>query len=76
MLIRHWHFAEAVEYIRGNFNRFISENKAALTAMGVESPKGMNSLNEMKDTIQSLPQFQEMKSKVPDFFLITSLYLK
>ena len=34
MLIRHWHFAEAVEYIRETFNKFLSENKAAASALG------------------------------------------
>jgi syntaxin-binding protein 1 len=36
MLLRHWHFAEAVEYIRDNFNRFLHANKAAMQAMGQE----------------------------------------
>lgn len=64
MLIRHWHFAEAVEYIRETFNRFLSENKAAVTAMGGEtSAKGLENLAQLKDTLTSLPQFQEMKSK-------------
>ncbi|KAJ3291694.1 vacuolar sorting protein VPS33/slp1, partial [Blyttiomyces sp. JEL0837] len=64
MLIRHWHFAEAVEYIRDNFNRFLSENKAAMTALGQDTTVGgMESLAHMKDTLTSLPQFQEMKAK-------------
>lgn len=33
-LIRHWHFAEAVEYIGDTFNKFISSNKAAAAALG------------------------------------------
>ncbi|KAJ1560234.1 vacuolar sorting protein VPS33/slp1, partial [Cladochytrium tenue] len=64
MLIRHWHFAEAVEYIRENFNRFLNENKAAVSALGHdESASGLESLSKMKDTLTSLPQFQEMKTK-------------
>ncbi|KAI8848072.1 Sec1-like protein, partial [Chytridium lagenaria] len=64
MLIRYWHFAEAVEYIRDTFNRFLTENKAALTAMGhEESLEGIQNLNQLKDTLTSLPEFQEMKSK-------------
>ncbi|TPX69077.1 hypothetical protein SpCBS45565_g02765 [Spizellomyces sp. 'palustris'] len=67
MLIRHWHYADAVEYIRSTFNKFLTENRAAATAMekegGDASAKGIDSLKQMKDTLSSLPQFQEMKSK-------------
>ncbi|KAJ3270376.1 vacuolar sorting protein VPS33/slp1, partial [Borealophlyctis nickersoniae] len=65
MLIRHWHYAEAVEYIRGTFNKFLSENKAAASALGQpgEGATGIDSLKEMKETLSSLPQFQEMKTK-------------
>ncbi|KAJ3286901.1 vacuolar sorting protein VPS33/slp1 [Rhizoclosmatium sp. JEL0117] len=64
MLIRHWHFAEAVEYVRDNFNRFLAENKAAASILNSNSSKsGFDNLNDMKDTITSLPQFQEMKAK-------------
>jgi syntaxin-binding protein 1 len=34
MLIRHWHYADAVEYIRETFEKFLSSNKAAANAMG------------------------------------------
>jgi hypothetical protein len=34
MLIRHWHFAEAVDHILNSFNKFMNENKAASTAAG------------------------------------------
>ncbi|KAI9346257.1 dynein heavy chain and region D6 of dynein motor-domain-containing protein [Obelidium mucronatum] len=64
MLIRHWHFAEAVEYVRDNFNKFLVENKAAASILNSDpSKRGMDNLNDMKDTITSLPQFQEMKAK-------------
>ncbi|KAL2915942.1 syntaxin binding protein 1 [Polyrhizophydium stewartii] len=63
-LIKHWHFAEAVEYIRSSFTKFLSENKAATSALGGDDkPKGIESLKQMKDTLSSLPQFQEMKAK-------------
>ncbi|KAJ3068698.1 vacuolar sorting protein VPS33/slp1, partial [Podochytrium sp. JEL0797] len=70
MLIRHWHFAEAVEHVRDNFNKFLTENKAAVNILNSDpSKRGLDNLNEMKDTITSLPQFQEMKAKVefPDY---------
>ncbi|KAJ3027855.1 UNVERIFIED_CONTAM: vacuolar sorting protein VPS33/slp1 [Siphonaria sp. JEL0065] len=64
MLIRHWHFAEAVEYVRDNFNKFLVENKAAASILNSDpSRRGLDNLAEMKDTITSLPQFQEMKAK-------------
>ncbi|KAJ3382670.1 vacuolar sorting protein VPS33/slp1 [Lobulomyces angularis] len=63
-LIRHWHFADAVEYISGTFEKFISNNKAAAAALGHnEGPQGIESLNNMKDTLSALPEFQEMKTK-------------
>ena len=34
-LLRHWHFSEAVDYIRSNFTKFLQENKAAVAALGV-----------------------------------------
>ncbi|KAI9092656.1 Sec1-like protein [Phlyctochytrium arcticum] len=67
MLIRHWHYADAVEYIRKTFNNFLTDNKAAATALNQEGGeaglKGVDSLKHMKDTLGSLPQFQEMKAK-------------
>ncbi|KAJ3101990.1 vacuolar sorting protein VPS33/slp1 [Phlyctochytrium planicorne] len=64
-LIRYWHFAEAVEYIRDTFSKFLGENKAALSAMGHDEKffDGIQNLNQLKDTLTSLPEFQEMKSK-------------
>ncbi|KAJ3137919.1 vacuolar sorting protein VPS33/slp1 [Physocladia obscura] len=68
MLIRHWHFADAVEYVRDSFNKFLNENKAASNILNSDPlsnfERGFDNLNDMKDTITSLPQFQEMKSKV------------
>lgn len=34
LLIRHWHFAEAVDYILNSFSKFLLENKAASAALG------------------------------------------
>ena len=33
-LIRHWHYADAVEYIKETFSKFIGSNKAATAAIG------------------------------------------
>eukprot|EP00842_Homolaphlyctis_polyrhiza_P005104 jgi/Hompol1/5595/HPOL_004565-RA len=63
-LIKHWHFADAVEYIRNSFKQFLTENKAAAAAAG-NGPeiKGLEGLKAMKDTMSSLPEFQETKAK-------------
>ncbi|KAH6574720.1 hypothetical protein BASA60_005365 [Batrachochytrium salamandrivorans] len=63
-LTKHWHFALAVEYIQQSFAKFLSENKAASNALGQDKkPIGIDSIKQMKDTLSSLPQFQEMKGK-------------
>jgi syntaxin-binding protein 1 len=63
-LIRHWHFAEAIEYISDTFKKFLGSNKAAEAALGsTEGPTGIEALNQMKDTLSALPEFQEMKAK-------------
>ncbi|KAJ3259941.1 vacuolar sorting protein VPS33/slp1 [Boothiomyces macroporosus] len=64
LLIRHWHFAEAVDYILNNFQKFLTENKAAGAALGnTSSLQGIDALKQMKDTLSSLPQFQALKAK-------------
>ena len=65
MLIRHWHFAEAVDHILNSFNKFLNENKAASAAAGTQSnATGLDALKAMKDTLGALPQFQSLKAKV------------
>lgn len=63
--MRHWHFSEAVDYIRTNFEKFLKENKAAAAALGTNQEDGNaeDNLKQMKDTIAALPVFQEMKAK-------------
>ncbi|RKP01437.1 hypothetical protein CXG81DRAFT_11991 [Caulochytrium protostelioides] len=64
VLIRHWHFVEAVDYISDMFQRFLSENKAASNALSGQSPTaGIEGIMAMKDTLAHLPQFQEMKQR-------------
>jgi syntaxin-binding protein 1 len=64
MLIRHWHFAEAVDYILTNFQKFLVENKAASAALGQSGTEtGVDALKAMKETLSSLPQFQSLKQK-------------
>lgn len=77
MTIRHWHFAEAVEFILESFNGFLSENKAASMAVGNNNLKGIEALSAMKDSLAALPQFQTLKAKVTQFtkpVLVTYFY--
>ncbi|ORZ37150.1 Sec1-like protein [Catenaria anguillulae PL171] len=59
--LRHKHIAETTQTILAQFNKFLSENKAANAAMG-GSGQGPN-LKDLKDTLAAMPQFQEMKQK-------------
>ncbi|KAJ3179267.1 vacuolar sorting protein VPS33/slp1 [Gaertneriomyces sp. JEL0708] len=70
MLIRHWHYADAVDYIRNAFTKFLGENKAAGSALAkenagdmAEGAGGIDALKKMKDTLSALPQFQDLKAK-------------
>ena len=67
MLVRHWHFAEAVDYILESFTKFMHENKAASSAMNGPQLTGLDSLKAMKETLGALPQFQALKAKVSKF---------
>ena len=61
--VRHSHIAETITILINNFNKFMAENKSAFKK-GDPSSKGVNSLQEMRDTLNALPQFQELKGKV------------
>ncbi|KAG4086819.1 Sec1-like protein [Neocallimastix lanati (nom. inval.)] len=58
---RHTHIAEVSSEVSKQFNQFINENKAASSV--AKGRQGGASLKELKDTIQALPQYQEMKDK-------------
>ncbi len=62
--LRHWHYADAVEYIKDAFNKFLSTNRAASAALTNQDTQGIDSINNMKETLSALPEFQEMKTKV------------
>ncbi|KAI9289574.1 Sec1-like protein [Umbelopsis sp. AD052] len=57
--IRHMHIANTTERLIESFNEFIAQNKGS---GGYVSSK-VRSLNDMKEVMANLPQFQEMKSK-------------
>jgi len=58
---RHTHIAEVSSEVSKAFNQFINENKAASSL--AKGSKGGTNLKDLKDTIQSLPQYQEKKEK-------------
>jgi len=58
---RHTHIAEVSEEVSKQFNQFVSENKAASSV--AKGRQGGASLKELKDTIQALPQYHELKDK-------------
>ncbi|CAO3667744.1 unnamed protein product [Umbelopsis ramanniana] len=55
--IRHMHIANTTERLIESFNEFIAQNK------GSGGSSKVRSLNDMKEVMANLPQFQEMKSK-------------
>ncbi|KAI9022176.1 Sec1-like protein [Phycomyces nitens] len=65
--IRHMHIASTTEKLIENFNTFVSENKG--TSGGQSS---VRSLNDMKQMIADLPQFQDMKTKFSAHMTIAS----
>lgn len=58
--IRHMHIASTTEKLIDDFNAFLNENK--ISSGG--GPTTAVSLNDMKNMIGNLPQYQEMKTRV------------
>ncbi|KAF8519040.1 Sec1-like protein [Hysterangium stoloniferum] len=54
--VRHLHMREAIDKLMADFNAFMQENA------GFQG-EGVASLNDMKDMLASLPQYQEMREK-------------
>ncbi|CAO3662477.1 unnamed protein product [Umbelopsis vinacea] len=64
--VRHLHIAETTDKLIENFNKFLHENKAALSASENSNmpPKdSARSLRDMKEMLTNLPQFQDLKAK-------------
>lgn len=62
--IRHMHMKEAIDKLMNDFNRFTQEH-AGFNSNG--NQEGTSSLNDMKDMLASLPQYQEQRDKVSPF---------
>lgn len=54
--LRHMHMREAIDKLMADFNRFINENAEF-------SGQGAATLNDMKDMLANLPQYQEQREK-------------
>ncbi|KAF8892136.1 Sec1-like snare protein [Infundibulicybe gibba] len=52
--VRHLHMREAIDKLMADFNKFLTENAVF---------KGGASLNDMKEMLASLPQYQEQREK-------------
>ena len=55
---RHTHIAECISGIKSSFDKFMHDNKGLAS-----NTKDARSLNEMKNALNSLPQFQEKKAR-------------
>ncbi|KAG8958292.1 vacuolar sorting protein VPS33/slp1 [Tulasnella sp. 419] len=55
--IRHLHMQETINKLMQDFNKFLEEHA------GFNSNEGATSVNDMKDMLASLPQFQEQREK-------------
>lgn len=58
-MYRHEHIAVLTEKLTNDFNKFMAENKMSTTGGSTT----IGNLNDMKNIISNLPQFQEMKAK-------------
>ncbi|KAH8832694.1 Sec1-like protein [Flagelloscypha sp. PMI_526] len=54
--VRHMHMREAIDKLMADFNKFLTDN-------AVFNGEGAASLNDMKDMLANLPQFQEQRDK-------------
>ena len=79
--VRHMHMREAIDKLIGDFNTFLQENAGfkgyvfpillpfsfiVFIYLVIYSGEGAVSLNDMKDMLAKLPQYQEQREKVSD----------
>ncbi|EJU03633.1 Sec1-like protein [Dacryopinax primogenitus] len=55
--VRHMHMREAIDKLMEDFNKFLEEHA------GFKEGSGATSLNDMKDMLASLPQYQEQRER-------------
>jgi len=74
--VRHMHMREAIDKLMADFNKFLEENAVfkgfvssdAKSAIMTHSRlrEGAANLNDMKEMLANLPQYQEQREKVDD----------
>lgn len=57
---RHRHMKDTLDKLIGDFNKFIADNPQFANP-DAQNTTGMQGLNNIKDMLAGLPQFQEMK---------------
>ena len=74
--VRHMHMKDAIDKLMSDFNKFLEENavfkKGSVTLVFIQRHciqsvayrEGAASLNDMKDMLANLPQYQEQREKV------------
>jgi syntaxin-binding protein 1 len=60
--LRHLHIADVSKKMIQKFNEFIAENKAAQTSSSKQSSSAVSSLAELRETMNDLGEFHEMKA--------------
>jgi syntaxin-binding protein 1 len=55
--VRHMHMREAIDKLMADFNKFLEDNA------GFKGGEGAANLNDMKDMLANLPQYQEQREK-------------
>ncbi|KAJ3341868.1 vacuolar sorting protein VPS33/slp1, partial [Gonapodya sp. JEL0774] len=74
MSLRHGHIADTTRELTSQFNKFLSDNPAAAGIAGGGRPA--NDIKDMLSTIQSLPQFADLKSKFTTHISLTQQCLQ
>ena len=61
--LRHAHIADCSNLIIERFNKFLTENKAAVKSRTTSAGEDVTSLAELKDTMAALGEFHELKAE-------------
>ena len=63
-ILRHNHIADVIQNVTADFNKFITENKAAVNVLGAKrDPNADINVSDLKKALQGLPQYQDLKEK-------------
>ncbi|KXS09655.1 Sec1-like protein [Gonapodya prolifera JEL478] len=73
--LRHGHIADITRELTSQFNKFLSDNPAAAGIAGGNG-RPANDIKDMLSTIQSLPQFADLKAKFSTHITLTQTCLQ